>query len=119
MAAPINLRDKILSVDDIKKEILHVDQWDVDLEIRSLNGKARSKLMNETMKSNGKMDMERLYPELIISCTYDPETHERVFQPTDREQINTKNSGALEKIAKVAMKLSGLDADSVEQAEKN
>lgn len=119
MAAPINLRDKILSSDDIKAEIVKVEEWDVELEIKSLTGKARAKLMNETMNNNGKMDMEKLYPQLVIACTYDPETHKRVFEINDRDLINTKNSGALERIAKVAMRLSGLDADSVEKAEKN
>lgn len=119
MTKPINLRDKILSIDDTKFETVTIEEWGVDLEIKSLTGKVRAKLMNETMNDEGKMDIEKLYPELIIACTFDPETREPVFEAADRDTLNTKNSGALEKIAKVAMRLSGLDADSVEKAKKN
>lgn len=113
------LREKILNSKDIKTESVFVDDWQVEVEVRGMTGKARAALMDNTMKDNGKMDFEKLYPELLIATVYDPETGEQVFQPADRDQLNTKSSGAMEKVAKVAMKLSGLDPNHVEKAEKN
>lgn len=116
---PISLRDRILSARDMKSEIIYVEEWDVKVEIRSLTGKTRAHLMSSAMSSNGKMDFEKLYPELIIATTYDPDTGNQVFNKSDREAINTKSGGALEKIAKVAMELSGLTEAAVDNAEKN
>jgi hypothetical protein len=113
------LREQILNAKDIKSEKVNVDEWGVAVEVRGMTGKSRADLMNNSMKDNGKMDFEKLYPELLISCTYDPDTGDRVFQQADRDALNNKSSGALEKVAKVAMKLSGLDPDDVEKAEKN
>lgn len=115
----MSLRDKILSAKDLKAEKVYIEEWDVEVEIRSLTGKSRANLMSEAMDKSGKMDFEKLYPELIISCTFDPESGDQVFNKTDKEVINSKSGGALEKIARVAMKLSGLTEESMVEAEKN
>ena len=87
----MNLRDKILNASDIKSEIIKIDEWDVEVEIRSLTGKKRAQLMKEAMDSKGKMDFEKLYPDLVISSTYDPNTNEQIFNRTDRDLLNSKN----------------------------
>lgn len=116
----ISLRDKILAAKDLKSERMYIEEWDVEIEIRSLTGKTRAKLMSVAMDGRtGKMDFEKLYPELIIACAYDPESGEPIFNSTDREAINAKSGGVLERIAKVAMELSGLTEESVVEAEKN
>lgn len=115
----INLREKILNTDDIKTELVTIEEWGVELEIKALTGKKRAEIMTSAMNEQGKMDFEKLYPDLIITSTYDPETKELVFEKTDRDMLNQKSGGALEKIAQIAIKLSGLNPDSVEKAQKN
>lgn len=114
-----SLRDKILNAQDITSEIIDIPEWGVQVEVRAMSGKERGHLYRQAMDQKGKMDYEKAYPIIVIASAYDPITGERVFEPTDSELLNTKNVGALEKIAKVALKLSGLEADSVENAEKN
>lgn len=117
--AKISLREKILNAADIQSEIIEIPEWGVKLEIKSLTGKKRAQLMTAAMDSKGQMDFEKLYPDLVIASTYDPKTHVSVFEKTDRDMLNEKNGGALEKISKVALRLSGLEPDSVDNAEKN
>lgn len=114
-----NLRSKILNSNDIKSEIIRVEEWESDLEIKSLTGKKRAKIISEAMDNKGRMDFEKLYPDLVIASTYDPETHEPIFEMADRDLLNEKSGGALEKIAQVVLRLSGLDKESVQIAEKN
>lgn len=114
-----NLRDKILNAKDIKTELVVIEEWDTTVEVKSLTAKKRARIIGEAMDGKGKMDFEKLYPDLVISSTYDPETHEPVFQMADRDALNEKSGGALEKIAQVVLKLSGLDKESVQIAEKN
>lgn len=116
----MKLRDKILNAKDIKEEKVAVPEWDVELLIKGLNGKDRADLMSSCIDmKTGSMDFEKLYPGLIISTAHDPETGEKVFDATDRDMLNTKAGGALEKVAQVAMKLSGLNPEQLDEAKKN
>jgi hypothetical protein len=114
-----NLRDKILQATDIRRESVHVPEWDTTVEVRGLSGSQRAKLMKTGFDARGTADFEKLYPELIISSTFDPETGTPVFTEADRDALNGKSGSALERIAQTAMRLSGLAPDAVEQAEKN
>lgn len=112
------LRDKIAGIKDIKEEKLHVPEWDVELLVKSLTGAARNKILNAAMGGkDGKVDLDKFYPDLVIASCFDPETGEQVFEPTDRDMLLSKNGSALERIAQKAIKMSGLD--DLDQKEKN
>jgi hypothetical protein len=61
-----------------------------------------------------------LYPELLIHSVYDPDTGALVFEDTDvdRDLILGKNASALEQVAKVALRLSGLTEEAEEEVGK-
>jgi hypothetical protein len=111
------LRDKIAGIKDIKEERLYIPEWGVELNIKSLSGAARNKILNTAMDKNGKVDLDRFYPDLIIASCFDPETGEQVFEPTDRDMLLSKNGAALERIAQKATEMSGLN--DIESKEKN
>ena len=116
----LNLRDKILNANDEQTELVTVEQWGVKLLVKSITGKDRAGLMNRCLnQKTGVMDMEKLYALLVIHTTYDPETGDRVFTEADMEALNGKNGAAMEKIAKVASKLSGMDEGNLDEKVKN
>lgn len=110
-----DLRERILAADDIASERVHVDAWGVDVEVRGMSGRARAEVMQKSLEG-GALNLARAYPLLVIGCTFDPETGERVFSESDFEAVSEKAGGALEQIAMVAARLSGLDADAVERS---
>lgn len=114
-----NLRDKILNAKDIKSEVVEVPEWNVKVEVRGLTGAQRATLLKECIDRHGNVDFEKMYPLLLIATVYDPENGEQVFTPADRDSLNKKSGGALEKVAKVAMKLSGLEQGAVAEKAKN
>lgn len=107
----MKLRDKILAAPDIKSEKVYVPQWDVTVEVKGLTGRQRGLLLQETIDKRGKVDMQALYPKLVVASTYDPETGEQVFGDGDYDAVAGKSGGALEVITQVAMRLSGLNGD--------
>ena len=110
------LRSKILEADDIEEETITVDQWGgIELLIVGMSGKARANFLKRSSRG-GEVDLERFYPELIITTAHDPETRERVFEDADRDAISAKSGAALEQVAQVALRLSGMAARSVEEA---
>lgn len=114
-----NLRNKILESDDIKEEEVIVDEWDCKIKVKGLTGKSRSEILNEAIDSQGNFDFTKIYPDLVIATAHNPETDEKIFQREDRDTINKKSGAALEKIAEVAVRLSGLQEAAQEEARKN
>lgn len=115
----INLREKILQADDIKKERVKIDEWGVEVEVRSLSGAERARVVENSRSKDGDVDEQKFYSMLVIASVFDPETGEKIFKPADRDILSQKSFSALNKIAKVAARISGMDDESEEKAEKN
>lgn len=114
-----NLRELILQSDDIPVETITVKQWGgVELEIRGMNGKERAKLLRGSMSDEGELDFEKLYPLLIVACSYDPETGDKVFTEADLDLLNSKSGAALETVGQVCARLSGMDKKDVDDLGK-
>ncbi len=114
----MSLRDRILAADDIGKDTIHVDAWEVELEVRTMTAAERSKMLNSAMDKDGNLDLQELYPRILIATVFDPESGEKVFTADDIETIQNKSAAAVEAVAQKAMALSGLTADAVDEAGK-
>lgn len=114
------LRKSILENEDIQQEIVAVPEWGgTKLEVRGMNGKDRASFLRRSTDSEGNIAYENFYPELLIATLFDPESGEKVFEPADRDALNQKSGAALERLAIVAQRLSGLGVSDVEAAEGN
>lgn len=115
---PSKLRDAIIQADDIQVEVVPVPEWGgIQIEVRGMNGHARAKYMEMFRdEETGRINYPALYPTAIIECAYDPETGERIFNDDDEPIINQKSGKALERLASVAMRLSGMSEDSEKEA---
>lgn len=110
----MSLRDRILSANDIQSNITHVESWGVDLDIRTITAVERSRLVAQCTKEDGSVDMEKMYPLLIISAVFDPETGEKVFTSDDMLLIQDKSAAAVEFVAQKVMESSGMLAKAVD-----
>lgn len=115
-----NLSAKIFAADDISSELVEVPQWGVSVLVKSLTAKARAMMIDNAMANNvnGQFNIQQILPDLVLQCTFDPETGERVFFDTDRDAIMAKSAGPIELIANAAMRLSGMTDDAVAEAGK-
>lgn len=114
----MSLRDRILAANDIQGKSVHVDEWGVDLEVRTITSVERSRLVAMCTKEDGNVDMEKMYPLLIIAAVFDPETGEKVFLAEDMNLLQDKSASAIESVAKVVMQMSGMLKDDVEEEGK-
>jgi hypothetical protein len=115
----VSIRDQIINADDIEHEIIEVPVWGVSIEVRSMTGRARTRLIKTATDNDGQLDMETLYPDMVILCAFDPETGEQIFTQDDRDLLLSKSAGPLELIALAAMRISGMTPDAVEVAGKD
>jgi|SRR6185503_236619 len=111
-----DLRARILNADDVRSEDVEVPEWGVTVRVQGMTGAERARYLQATVGEDGKPNFDRIYPEVLIACAYDPETGEKVFEAADRDALNGKAAGATERIAKVAMRLSGIADDARAEA---
>lgn len=110
------LRDAILNAHDITSELVDVPEWGVEVEVRSMTARERSRAIMAWRTDDDEVDLEKLYPVLLVQTVFDPDTGKRVFRDQDADGLNMKNSAALERLASVAIRLSGMDQRAVDKA---
>lgn len=104
----MSIRDSILTTVDIQSKLVEVPEWGVTLEVRGMTAGDRMALTELAMGEGGTVRLSVLYPWLVVSSTFDPETGERVFSDEDVEAVKTKAGSAVERLATAAMELSGM-----------
>lgn len=114
----MSLREQILNADDIESKLIEIPVWGVTIEVRSMSGRARAQMLESAARPNGTVDLERLYPDMVILCSYDPATGERIFTEEDREGVLSKNAAAVELVAISAMQVSGMTQEAQKEAGK-
>ncbi len=114
----MSLRDRIIQSKDIQSHLTHVDVWDVDIDIRTMTAIERTRLVATCTKADGTVDMEKMYPLLLISSVYDPETGEKVFSANDMASLQDKSASAIEFVAQKVMEVSGMTPKAVDEEGK-
>jgi hypothetical protein len=115
----MSLRDRILAADDIGREIINVPQWNLDIEVRTMSAVQRSQMLQTSTLENGNVDLDRLYPMLIIATVFDPETGARAFDKEDMVLLQEKSAAAIEFVAQKAMQMSGMVAKAIDDEGKD
>ena len=111
--APINLRDAIFSASDIKNDDVFIPEWGVTVRLRTLSALERTRLV-EGRTDASKVDIGRMYANIVIATVYDPTTNEPIFTPADREAIMAKSGAVIDRIAQRALASSGLGEEAVD-----
>lgn len=115
----MSLRDSILAADDIPSETVDVPDWGVTVEVRGMTGAERTRIMAMAASTGGKVDLQMVYPEIVIATVFDPETGTQVFTPQDRDALMAKSAKPIDRIAMVGMRLSGFTEDAADEAGKD
>lgn len=114
----MSIRDQILAVQDIPTELVEVPEWGVKIEVRGMTGAERTRIMDKATANDGDMNLQMIYPEIVIATSFDPETGEQVFLPEDRDILLSKSATALDRVAMVGMRLSGFTKESADELGK-
>lgn len=107
----MSIRDLILNSNDIPRELVKVKEWNIEVEVRGMTGAERTRIL-DLAQGDGGMNLQMVYPEIVISTAFDPESGEQIFSPADRTALLSKSANALDTLATVGMRLSGFLAET-------
>ena len=115
-----SLRQAILAACDIPEKELEIPEWGITVLVRGLTARERASLIQEAVDSGrANLDIIQLYPALVCLACRDPQTKDPIFVLEDREAVGAKAGAPVERIALLAMELSGFTARALVEAEKN
>lgn len=108
-----NIRERVLNSCDLSRETVHVPAWGVDVAVRGMNARERIAF---TETAHTQRQMPKAIARVVIACTYDPETNDRVFLPTDEDALLDRSGAAVESIFLAVVRMSGMGEDAIAAA---
>lgn len=113
----MSLRERILAAKDYRSELIEVPEWEASVEVRELDGMTRARLAAQVGDESNPDRMTTVYPLLLGASLYDPSTGERIFETDEDVAALMGKSGAiLDRLAVVALRVSGMTDDAVDVA---
>lgn len=116
------LAERILALDDIPSEVIHIKEWGCDVLVKGGTAADRYKLDKYYEKrAKNKENMGTIYADLAVQAARDPETGSLIFRPEQRDALLEKSGRACSRIAKTFMRLTGyIESEStVDDTAKN
>lgn len=110
-------REAILAVKDIQIESVKVPEWGGSVFVKGMTGAERDRFETEIVTISGedaKVDMRDIRAKLCVRAICD-ESGKRLFAPADIKALSKKSAKALQRVFKVAQRLSGISDDDVKE----
>lgn len=107
----------ILTAEDIQKELVQVPEWGGEVMVHGLTCGEKDQY-EQSLVTDGKVDLKGATATLVALCVRD-EKGCQIFSPLDVSSLVNKASRPMERISKVAQKLSGMGKNDLEDMVKN
>jgi hypothetical protein len=115
-------KDDILGMDDIPTEEVTVPEWKgrkvMVCGLTAAGKNAYEASLVEIKGNSRKVKLENALAKLLVRCLVNRQ-RQPLFTETDIERLGTKSAAALERLARVAQRLSGMSQADVEELVKN
>jgi len=107
----------VLDLPDLQDELVDVPEWGYRLRVRSLTGTERDAFEISLLESRGKsreVNLRNMRAKLVAASVRKVDDS-RVFTDGQVEALGKKNAAALQRVFRVAQRLSGLAEDEVDE----
>ena len=114
-------RDAILAAPDMLTEEVPVPEWGGTVLVRGLTGTERDAFEEEMVTGKGKnrdVNLSNFRARLIVKSVVD-KAGKRLFTQADMVALGGKSAAAIQRVFQVAMRLSGMSEEDVEELTKN
>ncbi len=114
-------REAILQAQDLPHEDVYVPEWGGWVRVRGLTAEERDKFEASILEGQGRnarVRMENIRAKLVALAVVDEEGN-RLFTDDDVALLAKKSAAAVQRVFDVAMRLSGLTEEAVEELAKN
>lgn len=114
-------KDQILAAKDLDSEDVEVPEWGGTVRVQGLAGEDRDLFETSIVQRNGKK-VETNWKNIrarLVSLSVVDEEGKRIFTEVDVNALGRKSAAALTRVFEVAQRLSGLQAEDVDELAAN
>ena len=114
-------RDAILAAEDRVVEEVEVPEWGGLVRVKGLSGAERDQFEASVAERKGKktrMNLANIRARLVQRCVIDGDD-KPLFTPADVTALGAKSAAALDPVFEVAMRLSGMRDEDIEELTEN
>lgn len=107
----------ILAADDIPSEVVEVPEWGGSVLVRGMQGHERDSFEASMIELKGKVRSQNLRnfrSKMVARCVVDAEGN-RLFADVQADALGKKSAAALQRVYRVAERLSGFSDDEVDE----
>ena len=114
-------KEQILSASDIQTEDVPVSEWGGTVRVKALSGAERDQFEMSMFEERGKKVQRNLQNmrAKLVSLSIVDEKGSRVFTDADVKALGNKSAAALDRVFAVAMRLSGVSEQDVDELAGN
>lgn len=112
MANRILTLEQVLEAPDLEEREVEVPEWGGSVKIRSFSKAAQQDLRRKAMVKN-ELDTDRLEMLMFIHGVVEPQFTEEHY-----EALRQKSAGAIDRVLRAILELSGLTREAVDQAKR-
>lgn len=109
------LGDEILALDDLKKERVHVQQWDLDVYVREMSGAERQEFLKIARDEKQHARAEAW----LVALVAEDSNGEKIFTIDQVDSLMQKNAKALDILGKVILALNKIGDEAIETEKKD
>lgn len=110
-------REQILKAGDVMTEEVDVPEWGGSVLVRGLTGRQRDEFETSLIERRGKRSVpntDNMRAKLVAWCVVD-EDGQRLFTNADAAALGDRSAAALDRVYKVAARLSGITDEDLEE----
>ena len=111
--------EEILSLDDIKKEIVSVPEWGKDITVVSMSAEERSDIEKRWGSKKNAEQHPAEFKHDVLSLSVKKDNGEPWGTADQFKQLMKKNGKAIDRLFDAALKVSGYTKEAVEEIAKN
>lgn len=100
-----SIRDKVATV-TLPAQRVHVDEWDVTFEVRSIT-------VDELRRLSDEDDAAAAGLRMLIAALYDPDTGEPAFTNDDVALLGGQSAGVVNDLLESVLEVSGIAPDAL------
>jgi hypothetical protein len=115
---PLLTFEQIQAAGDVGREVVSIPEWGGDVLVQGLTGAGRIEFNRQSFRREGdKFEADVFYADLVLASLCLVNEAGSLLFP-DVKTLGGRSSIAIERIVRVARRLSGMDRASAEDAEK-
>ena len=108
-------KNDIIDVDDVKIETVEVPEWGGKVTIREFTAYARDQYELYLYKTKDTKN----FRAVMVALSVIDENGDQMFSTNDVEALGQKSIKAMNRVYEACIKLNGVGAEAMEEAEKN